>query len=396
MTTTTSPAEPDVRHAGLARVDVRHCDELSYEAFVEEYMIPLKPVLIEGVARGWRSMEEWVCPSDGSIDLGFLAARFGESEVCVTDTSGTDGYGEGASRTMRLSDYVHWWRSRGSCGDQAGGAGSESLYVKDWHFAAEHPEYQAYTCPTYFCDDWLNSWYDRRRAEEETAAPTTSDYRFVYLGPAGTRTPVHHDVLMSHSWSINVSGTKRWLLVPPSHTAYLHSVTGADCLVPTLDAGRLSAAQREQFADVAKAAVLEVTQPAGQALFVPSGWHHEVVNATDALSINHNWINAACLPHLWAFLDAETTAARRLIEDCRPLCADEAEFEGLVGNNVRANAGLNWQDVRCLLESVARGGGVLDPGRGSVCSALAAATRDSQRVAGEWLARLLGTQPGAL
>lgn len=201
---------------------------------------------------------------------------------------------------------------------------------------------------------------------------------------------------MSHSWSINVSGTKRWLLVPPSHTAYLHSATGADCLVPTLDAGRLSAAQREQFANVAKAAVLEVTQPAGQALFVPSGWHHAVVNATDALSINHNWINAACLPHLWAYLDAETTAARRLIEDCRPLCADEAEFEDLVGNNVRANAGLNWQDVRCLLESVARRGGVLDPGQGSVCSALAAATRDSQRDAGEWLARLMGTQPGAL
>ena len=142
MTTTASPAEPKERHAGLARVDVRHCDELSYEAFVTEYMTPLKPVLIEGVARGWRSMEEWVCPSDGSIDLDFLAARFGESEVCITDTSGTDGYGEGASRIMRLSDYVHWWRTRDSCGDQAGGAGSESLYVKDWHFAAEHPKYQ--------------------------------------------------------------------------------------------------------------------------------------------------------------------------------------------------------------------------------------------------------------
>lgn len=36
----------------------------------------------------------------------------------------------------------------------------------------------------------------------------TADYRFVYLGPAGSWTPLHADVLRSYSWSANVAGRK--------------------------------------------------------------------------------------------------------------------------------------------------------------------------------------------
>lgn len=37
----------------------------------------------------------------------------------------------------------------------------------------------------------------------------TADYRFLYLGPRGTWTPLHTDVLKSFSWSVNVAGWKR-------------------------------------------------------------------------------------------------------------------------------------------------------------------------------------------
>ncbi len=60
-----------------------------------------------------------------------------------------------------------------------------------------------------------------------TPAAFTRDYRFVYLGPAGTWTPLHSDVLRSHSWSANVCGRKRWLLLPPQHTHLLYDRTGS-------------------------------------------------------------------------------------------------------------------------------------------------------------------------
>ena len=74
---------------------------------------------------------------------------------------------------------------------------------QDWHLASEFPGYQAYTCPAFFQDDWLNEWFDSQQQQQQEAAPApqqadvdgqqqgpsaggiqASDYRFVYLGPA--------------------------------------------------------------------------------------------------------------------------------------------------------------------------------------------------------------------
>ena len=32
-----------------------------------------------------------------------------------------------------------------------------------------------------------------------------------------------------------------------------------------------------------------IIQGPREVIFVPSGWHHQVFNVTDTLSINHNW-----------------------------------------------------------------------------------------------------------
>ena len=37
----------------------------------------------------------------------------------------------------------------------------------------------------------------------------------------------------------------------------------------------------------------EVIQETGDVIFVPSGWHHQVLNLEDTISINHNWFNGA-------------------------------------------------------------------------------------------------------
>ena len=35
----------------------------------------------------------------------------------------------------------------------------------------------------------------------------------------------------------------------------------------------------------------EIIQKSNEALFVPSGWIHQVENLEDTISVNHNWIN---------------------------------------------------------------------------------------------------------
>ncbi len=59
------------------------------------------------------------------------------------------------------------------------------------------------------------------------------------------------------------------------------------------------------------------TQEAGEAIFVPSGWHHEVENLANTLSVNANWLNAFNAHWAVALLRRERAQAAAAIEDCR-------------------------------------------------------------------------------
>ena len=53
-----------------------------------------------------------------------------------------------------------------------------------------------------------------------------NDYRFTYMGPKGTFTPLHRDVYGSYSWSSNIIGRKRWWLIPPAIKHLFHEHAG--------------------------------------------------------------------------------------------------------------------------------------------------------------------------
>ncbi len=58
-------------------------NELSYEAFVSQFMSANQPVLIQSVACDWRATHEWVTHT-GDVDIDAMEARFGESLVSVS------------------------------------------------------------------------------------------------------------------------------------------------------------------------------------------------------------------------------------------------------------------------------------------------------------------------
>lgn len=65
-------------------------------------------------------------------------------------------------------------------------------------------------------EDWLNLGYLSPRTTDHSGLDASqSDFRFTYLGPRGTFTPLHRDVYASYSWSANIVGRKMWWLFPP-------------------------------------------------------------------------------------------------------------------------------------------------------------------------------------
>ncbi|KAK7301555.1 hypothetical protein RJT34_12422 [Clitoria ternatea] len=313
--------------------------ELSYSEFVERYMEKNQPVVLTGLMddNHWRACTDWVTHPLAKPNFQFFSTHFGPSKVQVADC-GSREFTDQKREEMLLSDFV------GRCLQlQVQGSSVESVpYLKDWHFVKEYPQYVAYITPMFFCDDWLNLYLDNftihtdsdtyQRNEEICC----SDYRFVYMGVKGSWTPLHADVFRSYSWSANVCGKKRWLFLDPSQCHLVFDRNMKSCVYNIFDE-----VSNSKFPGFNEAIWLECTQDAGEIIFVPSGWYHQVHNLEDTISINHNWFNAYNLSSVWNLLLRDYNEAKEYIEDIKDICDD---FEGLCQRNLAANTGMNFFD----------------------------------------------------
>lgn len=328
----------------ISRVDSR---ELTYSQFVDRYLVKNQPVVLTSLMDDWRACVDWVKPN-GSPNLGFFAECFGESRVQVADC-GVQEFTDQKRVEMTVSEFVGHWHD--SCADDSSGSsmdqcGQSLFYLKDWHFVREYPDYVAYTTPSFFEDDWLNMYLDKYQMHRSTDIQdrsdiSCSDYRFVYMGPKGTWTPLHADVFRSYSWSANVCGSKLWLFLPPSQH---HLVSDRNMKNSVYNI--LEEVNESKFPGLKKAVWTECIQGRNEIIFVPSGWYHQVHNLEDTVSINHNWFNAFNLCWVLDLLLRDYDEAREYIEDIRDICDD---FEGLCQRNLAANTGMNFCDFFSFL-----------------------------------------------
>jgi hypothetical protein len=153
----------------VPRVDAA---SLTRDEFERRFAQKNLPVLLTNATASWRASREWV-DAAGEPDVAALATLFGDHVVAVHARGG-------APREMTVAEYAKWWSRRRR--------EEPWCYLKDWRLSHVAPEYGAYETPKCLGEDWL------------------SEYRFVYVGPAGSTTGLHADVLFSHSWSANVRG----------------------------------------------------------------------------------------------------------------------------------------------------------------------------------------------
>ncbi|KAL7606786.1 hypothetical protein Lser_V15G17263 [Lactuca serriola] len=328
----------------VGTVDKVNGNELSYSNFVEKYLSKNEPVVITGLMDDWRACKDWVF-DDGRPNLQFISSTFGTSKVQVADC-GSREFTEQKRFDMSVSDFIAKWVDFSSVEHDNPSInklnGKTLLYLKDWHFVKEYPEYKAYTTPLFFHDDWLNLYLDHYHMHED---PDTyqkrddiscSDYRFVYMGAKGTWTPFHADVFRSYSWSANVCGKKQWYFLSPNqhHLAFDRNMKNTVYDI-------FEEVNETIFPNFKKTTWLECTQDENEIIFVPSGWYHQVHNLEDTISINHNWFNGYNLSWVWDLLLKDYKEATEYIEDIKDICDD---FEGLCQRNLAANTGMNFYD----------------------------------------------------
>jgi ribosomal protein L16 Arg81 hydroxylase len=107
---------------------------------------------------------------------------------------------------------------------------------------------------------------------------------FFWFGPAGTITPLHHD--LTNNFMAQIMGRKRVRLVAPCDLAKVYN--HRHCFTE-LDARNVDLARFPAMADVT---IHDVTLAPGEILFLPVGWWHHV----EALDIS---ITLASTNFLW-------------------------------------------------------------------------------------------------
>lgn len=101
---------------------------------------------------------------------------------------------------------------------------------------------------------------------------------------------------------MNVVGKKKWVLFPPGEEDKLKDHLGNIPLE----------FEPDKYEHVK---YFEIIQESGDALFVPSGWYHQVINEFDTISVNHNWINACNIDIVWKALQKCLVSVEHQIEE---------------------------------------------------------------------------------
>jgi hypothetical protein len=292
--------------------------KMDYKTFHHNHMLGNFPALIDGLTDHWimrRLVRHggWLKES-GEVDMIHLAELYRPEPVKIQ-------HADGKYEEVTFGDFAELWSQ------------NAAVYLKDWHFfrirignsaagiihkletglpsASSSPPGTAVfplsgneiaPTPALFCDDWVNEFLPLYR---------DTDYRFVYMGRKGTRTRLHRDVLNTFSWSVNVTGVKRWLLFPPTETRLLYDIFGRE-LAPyfpyPLSEPERAAVDWDRFPLLRYARPYEIIQNPGEAVFVPSGWYHTVENLEDAVSVNANWFNSCNLAWCEAALKRQAAA----------------------------------------------------------------------------------------
>ncbi|KAI6650209.1 JmjC domain-containing protein 4-like [Oopsacas minuta] len=327
-------------------------ENLLVEEFFSEFLYPNRPCLISNLTTDWNA-NEWC--NDDKIHFDFLKSAFGELTVPVANCDAKE-FNSNPKSEWLFKEYLSYWQhntqldlcraidsNKLNDSENCSNVTSNNLYLKDWHFTRDVISYSAYKTPLIFTSDWLNEFYSQK-------IDTRDDYKFVYMGTKGTWTPLHYDVFRSYSWSSNVVGTKMWILFPSGDEVCLKNIRGELVynVMPVLKGSlagkyvqnilngnfdvnehfREFSINTEGFSQLKGSElfikenspkiirVVIILQRKGETIFVPSGWHHQVHNLDDVISVNHNWINACNVHEMWDNLSSELDRVKESISDC--------------------------------------------------------------------------------
>ncbi len=253
------------RSTSRRELTVTRVRDITDYAFLDEHYASNRPLILSGFLSG--------CPAS-SWTVDELAVRFGNLSVEVMGEREADSEyelnSEAHRRTMDFVDYVSYIRTVGESND---------IYMVANNGFLSQPGAQELCAELEPLPSILERDLFLGRA-------------FLWLGPRGTITPLHHDTM--NVMLAQIAGRKRITLIPPTQTHLMYNHVG---VYSKVDIEQWDATAFPRFAE---ATPLVTDLMAGEALFIPVGWWHHVRSLDESLSVSFtNFIWPNDFEHLW-------------------------------------------------------------------------------------------------
>lgn len=213
--------------------------------------------------------------------------------------------GEGADGDPVLvtwRDFLAYGHSREAAKDR------NPLYLFDDSFDCDAPGLlDLYAVPSVFAREDLLSVLP----EEDRA-----NWRWLLVGPERSGSSLHVDPVGTSAWNASLKGTKWWVMVEPATPdGVLNALPQAGCQPDTLEWFLEELPRVKRRCEDQGHRFVEMVQGEGETVWVPSGWHHAVLNLSFSVAVTHNMVRERDLARCWTALDQEDSgAAARWLE----------------------------------------------------------------------------------
>jgi hypothetical protein len=222
------------------------------DEFFRTYWAGHRPVVLTDAMRSWPALRKWT-PS-------YFKKRFGNVTIEVTSGREADPrYDQNFRahrRRLRMDRFIDRVVSAGTSND---------IYMVSNNHTMRRPQFAKL----------LADIKPPRDLFEPPRATATS----LWIGPAGTITPLHHDT--TNILFCQIYGKKRIELVSPQETALLFE--SLDGFYSPVDLDALDSTSHPALRSML---VKRVTVGPGDALYIPAGWWHRVTSLDVSISFS--------------------------------------------------------------------------------------------------------------
>ncbi|SDH05187.1 cupin-like domain-containing protein [Psychroflexus sediminis] len=221
---------------------------ISPQDFVEQYVKPQKPLVIEELTRDWPAYEKW--------SLSYLKEIAGDVEVPLYDNrpvSAKDKFNEPHAK-MKLKSYVDLLKK-----------GPTDYRIFLFNMMKEVPVLQNQFKMPALGVNFLKK------------------LPFLFFGAENSSVFMHYDIDFANILHIHFEGKKRCIIYPPSETRYLYKVPNALISLSEID---FNAPDLEKFPALKLAKGYEAYLEHGEALYMPEGYWHNMTYLTPGFSMS--------------------------------------------------------------------------------------------------------------